>query len=458
MTDRTSVAILPWFGAAILLIALSAEAGTAADKPRDQLTTPELWQEYYGWRQAKEPDKAHAVAQRLLELAAASHGEESLEYGKALAEVGITEVLLEKPAALDHLDRAESILKEHLPIYSEELIVPFTFLGSALQSAGRHRDAMRAFTRGQHITHRLWGTSNQAQLRVLYAKAESAQALGDIDQAEQLQRAAYKLVRQHYPAASVEHIEAAAYLGTWLRSVGDYHGSISHFHAALSEVQGDGPDLPEAYPLLQGMAHAYRGGYRGRYARTMHQRVVDLMAAHPDWFTLDQRMHAHLDYGDWLMQRYFEGDAIEQYQSGWQLASESGPAGRVWLDHLSRPQLVRYGEMTPRDLDGSNRYMTFRFDLTDDGRPRRVRAQDHGADTRETHEARRAFPDKVRYRPAIVDGRAVALRAQEITMYVLPEDVLLEPTPVAAPGRLTEQTSSPLPIASATLDLVDGEK
>ncbi|MDX1571030.1 MAG: tetratricopeptide repeat protein [Xanthomonadales bacterium] len=399
-----------------------------------------LWADYYAWRKVDAHAEAQQAALELVEFTRSRHGEHSAQFGKALAELGVTQVLLgQYDEAFKGLSRAELILKQQLPLYSAELLSPLTFLGSALQAVERHEEALDAFTRAQHITHRLWGAHNDTQIRIVYAKADSLQALGRLQDAEHLQHTAYQLQRTNYGVRSTEAIEASARLGNWLRSIGAYHEAIRHFHGAIDEIQGSGPDIPEAYPLLRGMAHAYRGGYRGRYARSMYQRILAMMAEHPDRFSLDERIGAYLDYGDWAMQRYHEGEAVEQYEQAWSLAEAAGPDGKRWIEYLANPQLVRFGEMAPFDVSGGNEFIAFEFNLSDDGRPRKVKVVDHGAAKRASYEARRHFPKEVRFRPPIIDGEAVPLEALTSTMYVLPAHTLLEPEPVDSPQRLTDQ-------------------
>ncbi len=425
-------------------LAAATHAAGSLDKPPEAVSVNDLWQDYYGWRKDGDVGKAHELALALTAVTAKRLGEDSVEFGMALAELGVTKLLLDRPfEALGHLVAAEIILKERLPLYSEKLITALTFLGSALQSTGRHDEALYAFSRAQHITHRLWGTNNETQIRIAYAKADSLQALGDLWQAEEVRRLAYKLHRINYGETSPRSIEASARFGTWLRSIGAYDESVRHFHEALSELQGDGPDLPESFPLLRGMAHAYRGGYRGKHARGMHQRVVDLMAAYPDRFSVDQRVRAHLDFGDWLMQRYYERPAVEQYEAAWRVANDAGPAGRRWLDSLAEPQLVRYGEMAPYDVGGDDQYVAFRFELRANGRVRKVKVTEYGSSSKDQAYARRQFPKMIRYRPAIVDGEAVARAGHTQTMYLLPPDTRLEADPVAGPSRLAGQRNDP---------------
>lgn len=399
-----------------------------------QASEDELWQDYYTARTEKNVERAHEVANWLLTRARELHGRDSLEFGQALAEVGVTQVLLERYGkALANLRQAEDILDRNAPLYSEKLLSALSFLGSALQKNGRHKEAINAFTRAQHLTHRLWGTKNKDQVPLAYAKAASHQAMGELYQAEQLHRYALSLYRSNYGEQSPEAIAASAKLGTWLRSTGDYHGSLYHFRMALAELHGKGPDVPESYPLLLGLAHAYRGGYRGRYARSTHQRILDLMEAQPEQFSLDQRIKAHLGFGDWLMQRYYERKAVKQYEAAWKLANEAGADGRSWMEEFSNPKLVRYGEMAPHDIVGANRYVKFKFDIKADGRARRVKVTEYECDGREQYIAKLVFPSQVRYRPAIVDGRAVARSDQTTTMYLLTEATPLEPASVEAP-------------------------
>jgi tetratricopeptide (TPR) repeat protein len=423
---------------ALCVFSLSLQAETRLDRTDTPASDAELWREYDAWRQADNGAEAHRVALLLVERAESVHGKHALEYGRALAELGATEVLLgSHDQALTHLSQAARILENQLPRFSERLVAPLSYLGVALQSSGDHDNAQAALSTAQHISHRLAGANNPTQIPIVYAKANGFQATGDHVQAEELQRLALKLHRIHYGANSPEAIEASAQFGTWLRSVGEYHGAIRHFHAALEELDGGGPDQPHSLPLLIGMAHAYRGGYRGRYARGTYQRILDLLDAQPDAFTLEDRIRMRLEFGDWLMQRYFENDAVDQYLAAWQLAADAGTAGIPWLRDFQQPRMIRYGGMAPKDIDGQNRYLTLTYDVTADGRPRRVKVMDHAVEKREKSLARKQFPDQVRFRPAIVDGVPLKLSEQQVTMYLLPAGTRLEPSPVAAPNRLT---------------------
>ncbi|MEM9531092.1 MAG: tetratricopeptide repeat protein [Pseudomonadota bacterium] len=431
-------------GAALLCVLLASTSALAEtpDPPPEATIEAQLWDTYFGEREGGDPDAALATAGELERLTLKLHGPTSDEYGIALAELGISRLLSgDHDAAFADLKAAEVILKDELPIYSEKLIRALTFLASALQSRGRLEEALDAYTRAQHITHRLWGTGNTTQIPIAYAKADTLQALGRIVDAEHQYGVAWKLNRSAYGATSSQAIEAAARYGTWLRAMGEYDGAIALFHEALTEVQGDGPDKPAALPLLRGMAHAYRGGYRGKFARGMFRRIVRLMEREPQAFSVDQRIEARLAFGDWLMQRYFERDAVAQYEAAYADAVNAGPDGAHWLPEFEAPQLVRYGEMAPKDIGGEGRFVTFEFRVTDDGRIRNAKVVDTGAGSRDSSRARKQFPELSRFRPAIVDGKAQGLKSMTTTMYLLPDGVALEPEPVAAPARLTTRNA-----------------
>ncbi|MEM9303070.1 MAG: tetratricopeptide repeat protein [Pseudomonadota bacterium] len=400
-----------------------------------------LWETYFALRELKDHDQAHEAARTLEASMAERHGVDSESYGRALAETGITLLLTGRYGeSLARLDRAEAILRENLPLYSEKLVVALSFLGSALQSQGRLDEALDAFTRAQHITHRLWGANNLQQIRIAYAKADTMVALGEFYEAEELQRFAYRLHRENYGPSSPEAIEASARLGAWLRAAGEYHDAIDHFHRAIDEVQGDGPDTPEAYPLLKGLGHAYQGGYRGKRSRGVQQRVIAVVEAHPDRFTLDQQIEARLLYGDWLMQRYYERQAVAQYEAAWRLAEAAGPDGERWIQTFAAPAMVRYGAMAPQDYSGKNEFVKLSFNITKDGRIRRAKVLEENTTGIDSAFVRQEFPKETRFRPAIVDGRAVASEGRLATMYLLPPGVLLEPEPIAAPQTLVTGT------------------
>ncbi len=154
------------------------------------------------------------------------------------------------------------------------------------------------------------------------------------------------------------------------------------------------------------------------------------------------------------MQRYFEGKAVDQYEAAWTIANAAGPDGAHWLPQFAQPQLVRYGEMAPRDLGGEDRQVTFQFRLTDDGRVRGAKVVDASADSRDSSRARQNFPNLTRYRPAIVEGQAQPMAMMTATMYLLPDGLALEPAPVAAPARLTSRNA----VATSNWTMLRGDQ
>lgn len=430
--------------ASLLLIGLVVSdpvfAAEAPQQPGVGDDSAELWDRYFEAREGGRSDDALEMAIRLRDLAEAENGNTSTEYAVALAEVGISRLLREDhDLAYADLTLAEDLLAGQLPLYSEKLIRALTFLGASLSNRGRYDEALQAYSRAQHITHRQWGTENDAQIPLTYAKADVLQALGDRHLANEQQQLAVKLHRVNHGETSPQAIAAAARYGTWLRSLGEYDGAIAVFHEALSEVQGRGPDRPESLPLLRGMAHAYRGGYRGKFARGMYERIIELMESQPEAFSVDQRVEARLVFGDWLMQRYFERQAVAQYEAAYAVAAAAGPDGAHWLPQFAEPQLVRYGDMAPFKVAGDDRQVTFQFRVTDDGRIRSAKVSETSAGSRDSSRARQQFPKLTRYRPAIVDGKARGEDTMTTTMYLLPDGVALEPEPVAAPARLTSR-------------------
>ena len=401
------------------------------------------WEAYHAARELNQLEIAAEIAEELVETSLAAHGDTSTQFGMALGELGATQLLIgEHVAALPNLTMAEEVLRDAEPVFSEKLVTTLAYLGAELQVRGRQEEAMDALTRAQHITHRLYGNHNPEQIPLVYAKSASEQFLGHLWQAEELERFAYLLHVENYGIRSEVTIAASARLGTWLRSIGDYSGSIAHFHSALEDVQGDGPDRPEAVPLLRGMAHAYRGGFRGKHARDLHERVIAVMARHADRFSVDDTVVEHLRYGDWLMQRHYESEAIAQYQAAWSLADAAGPDAAHWIEQLSQPSIVRYEGMAPTDIEGKGAFVDFAFELRTNGHPYRVDITDHAVSTRDRSRAKKTFRKTVRFRPAIVDGVAQSIENASVRLYVVSEGTHLEPAPVSAPALLTRQAET----------------
>ena len=88
----------------LFLVIGNSHAQGFLDKAPEQRSEAELWQDYQGWRQSGQAIRAYQVAMELVTLTESVHGQDSVEFGTALAELGVTEVLLKRhQLALEHL-------------------------------------------------------------------------------------------------------------------------------------------------------------------------------------------------------------------------------------------------------------------------------------------------------------------------------------------------------------------
>ncbi|MEM9532856.1 MAG: tetratricopeptide repeat protein [Pseudomonadota bacterium] len=363
-------------------------------------------------------DRDIAEARKSLSEALRTHGEDSIAVGRARSQLGALLYLNREPLpAVVELRRAVATLEPKVGIFNAELVQPLGYLGLSLQKLNQHEAAADHLSRAQHITHRQLGMLNESQIPLVYSKADSVAAQGDLWQAEQLQYAVYRLHRHNFGPTSPETIGALNILGTWLTRAGRFRPALSAYREGLNNLKdADGNDTPEMAPLLEGMARTFLyfpSRQRGRSLNLL-RRVTELTEERQDHFTEGDHLMANLQLADTLMIFSHERDALEYYSEAWQTWQEH-PQTLGWAEGLLGARRLVAGPFEEiGEASAANRtYFRIAFDLRPDGRPSMVELLDTNARPSLVNPTITRFR-AARFRPLIVDGEPMARPDQEI--------------------------------------------
>ncbi len=397
-----------------------------AEPPEDldpvKLDRAEVRQVYQNYMQAEQFDEAIDAARAGLQLTVAEFGPNHVETVDYLNDLGNALLQTGEPGeARVAFEQSVAIVKNQMGVFNPALIEPLHGLGVALQRLGEHDQAISSFQYAQHVTHREEGVNSLSQIRTIDAASRSMMRLQRWREAENLQLLVYKLYRRAYGSEDVGTIPGMYRLAHWYKEVGDYRQARVILRDTLEIQEREyGPDVPEMIPGLRGLAAAYleENGPDAIKGLRAQQKMLNILAAHPDRFSLDDKIQAHLEMGDWFVQFNEEEDAWEQYRHAWVLAQEANDSPRDWNAYFERPHLIYPGATIALETIGYGRageevYYDFEFTIGANGRPQQISVLGtnlHGQ-TRVT--AIQAFR-YARFRPRIVDGQAVATAGYKV--------------------------------------------
>lgn len=319
--------------------------------------------------------------------------------------------------AVPLLENAIKALEAAQGTHTDDLVVPLGFLGSSYLQLDRAGEAVTALSRARAITWLENGRNNARQLPLIYVEAEALKSLGRLEESEQRQREALEITRSAHGEGSMQAALALGRLAEWKAGAGEYEKSIILYSQAIDQARdaAGGRDHADMLPLMQGMARTFlaEGFVPGR-ALPLVERVVQLVDREDAGFDPVTRIEARMLFGDLLMRFSLERQALETYQDAWGIASRHQLD--AWLQRLARPEKVAGKFQAVDTPPSSGDYFVFRYDLKDDGRPVRVALVDTNAEPVVSRWALQRFRE-VRFRPALVDGRPLQLKAQS-TVFV----------------------------------------
>ncbi|MEM9530416.1 MAG: hypothetical protein AAGA23_05825 [Pseudomonadota bacterium] len=344
------------------------------------------------------------------ERALKAKGDRSPDYALALAEFAASQLLAGEPArAAGPLRKAVTVLEQSTPVDDERRIGPYALLGAALTGLGKPEDGLDMVSRAGHVTRLKHGAADPEQLPFMVMQSALLWQADEAWKAEQVLRGAQRIARETFGVRSAEAAASTFLLGAWLTARYQFDPAATVFRDALIEMaNAHGQQPPEATVLLLGQANNFLASAVFRRGFDSLTDLTKLLDQHRDTFGADQLIEAHVYFGDQLMLRYFERAAVGQYRAAWQLAEANQE--NDWLNRLAQPELVTPGMLagSSRGMDGSGSAdLSVNFVIRADGRPGRIRVAQSNMTARETGFAKKLFRN-LRFRPALVDGAAVA--------------------------------------------------
>lgn len=379
--------------------------------------------------ESEEHEQALEVAERSVRDTEQEFGAEGAELIQPLFDLAkVQDVTGEYAAAEATYDRVITLIEAADGTYDGELIPPLSGLGDVYLSQERYGEAIEAFQRARHIWHRVDGINTLEQLEVLDQLTEGFVGANELQEANRAQIRAFRISEHHYGPGHLDTVPAMRKLGDWFLRTGQHPNAIILYQRAVIILEREfGADDPQLVPVLTGLAAA-RGadGYRPGEAEVALERVVDIVESMPA-ATVEERVTALVNLGDWYIQDNEAQAARERYRRAWNLldGTEELVLRRDELFgqpvNLAFPPMPNYVPIPPtpfqeidfRSLD--ERYVDVEFTVGEDGRVSDVKIADADAPLAHTFYVRRRMYEAL-YRPRLVDGEPVAtsLRQRQI--------------------------------------------
>ncbi|MEM9530731.1 MAG: tetratricopeptide repeat protein [Pseudomonadota bacterium] len=376
----------------------------------------EARQVFTNYMVAEQYPEAVEAAATGLELARTELGDGHIDTVPYITDLGNALLRNGQPGeARIQFEKSITVLRDKAGIFHEDLVEPLTGLGLAFQDMAEHDQAIDSFNYAQHVTHRVEGVYNLDQVRIIEATASSFAAQERWLEAENLQLLIYKLYRRNFGDGSDEALPGMYRLARWYQQVQDYRQSRVIYRRAIKNLSAKyGEDSPKLIPALKGIAGAYleENGPDAIKGLRASEEILAIMNANPDEFSLEQRILAHLEMGDWFVQFNRSEESWSQYRAGWELAQSDLTSDRDWIAYFDRPHLIYPGAKLGLEVIGYGRvgdevYYDFEFTIARSGRPEEIQIIGTNLHGQTRGVALQAFRF-ARFRPRIVDGATVA--------------------------------------------------
>ncbi len=289
--------------------------------------------------------EADSIAKQIVELTIRIHGLDSHESAKALTNLAIAQhgiddyesAILNYNAAIDIIERVEDRLHS-------ALINPLRGLGAAQLSSGRPDLARATFDRAVHISHVNEGPHNLEQVETLQSLAETYIAVGEFDEAIDVQKRIYYLQARNVDSKSVDIIPALKTRANWQRRMQLYEQERYTWRRIISVIEKNegknslgliGPltELGNSYLFVNYTDVPYAQPASITSGEIYLKRAVRVAEANPeaDWNILIDSM---LELGDYyvLTERANRGHRV--YREVWKRLSEDEARLKARFDKL----------------------------------------------------------------------------------------------------------------------------
>lgn len=398
----------------------------------DELRLRRLFAIYIDAISDRQFDEADSLAKQIVELTIQLNGLDSHESAKALTNLAIAQHGIEDyESAILNYNAAIGIVERIGDRLNGELINPLRGLGAAQLASGRPDLARETFDRAVHVSHVNEGPHNLEQVETLQSLAETYLAVGEFDEAIDVQKRIYYLQARNIDARSIDIIPALKTRANWQHRVQLYEQERFTLRRIISVIEHNkgkkSLDLIE--PLTElGNSFLFMGFADAVYTQPVSvtsgeiylKRAVRIAEDNPEanWEILANAM---LELGDYyvLSDRPNRGHRV--YREVWRLLSEdetrlatrSSRLEQVVLLHDINPPAMYGGDPpTPivnKELPGFDTgKAVFQYSVSTRGRTTNIQLVDADppglVDMYETvgRQMRRLV-----HRPRLLDGRPV---------------------------------------------------
>jgi len=309
--------------------------------------------------------EADALAKQIVELTIQAYGLDSHESSKALTNLAIAQHGMEDyDAAILNYTSAIGIIERVEDRLNRALINPLRGLGAAQLASGRPDLARSTFDRAVHVSHVNDGPHNLGQVETLQSLAETYIAIGEFDDAVDIQKRIYYLQARNVDSESTEIVPALETRAEWQHRMGLYEQERYTWRRIISVLEKNhGKDsLSLIHPLTElGNSYLFVGYSDAPYAQPASvssgeiylKRAVRVAEANPEagWKVLSDAM---LVLGDYYTRTERPNRGHRVYREVWKRFTDSGDEAQMQERFAKLETVTVLQDITPPKMYGGD--------------------------------------------------------------------------------------------------------
>lgn len=415
--------------------------------------------------------EADTLAKRVVELAIKLKGLDSFDSARAITNLGIAQhhnqdyesAMLNFTASIGIIERIDNRL-------SAALINPLQGLAATQSATGRPDLAKQSYQRAVHVSHVNEGPHNPKQVETLASMAELYIAMGDYDDALDIQENIYALEARNIDPLSLDILPALENKATWQHRLQQYQGerltwrqviNVIERHQGKESIDLIPPltNLGKSYLFVSPAEYDYRPDVSTSSGETYLRRANRIADKSPDadWRLVENTL---LSLGDYYILSGRPNRAEKIYAEAWQILTEGDDPEKTksrW-EHMERVNVLQKvfpakyynSQRTDNGLPPPENFetgtMTFMFSVAPNGRV--VGLKNVETQPEELTEFSKIIGRSLRrliYRPRLNDGSLVATGGVTYTheFYYRPSDLPSRQQTTPAVEVSAEQAPSP---------------
>lgn len=337
--------------------------------------------------------EADTLAKRVVELSIKLNGLDSLDSARAITNLGIAQhhnkdyesAMLNFTASIGIIERIDNRL-------SSALINPLQGLAATQAATGRPDLAKQSYQRAVHVSHVNEGPHNSMQVKTLASMVELHIAMGDYDDATNLQENIYGLEARNIDPLSLEILPALENKANWQHRLQQYQGERLTWRQIINVIERhQGKDsinliqpltkLGKSYLFVSPAEYDYRPDVSTTSGETYLRRANRIADNSPDadWRLVEDTL---LSLGDYYILSGRPNRAEKIYTEAWQMLTEGGDPEKTnsrW-EHMERVNVLQKvfpakyynSERTDNGMSPPENFktgtMTFVFSVAPNGR------------------------------------------------------------------------------------------